>query len=72
MRKRVRSEESDFAQESLQMGVSITEVKDHMEYWLNKRVSEIKTTHERISTLKVVPSMSFSTSRCSPERKDPR
>ena len=36
------------------MGVSITEVKDHMEYWLTKRTSEIQTTYEeRLSTVKV-------------------
>ena len=49
-----RSSRMCIAQESLQMGVSITEVRDHMEYWLTKRGSEIKTTYEeRITSLQV-------------------
>ena len=36
------------------MGVTMTEVKDHMEYWLSKRTSEMQKAHEeRLSTVKV-------------------
>ncbi|CAL8460958.1 g489 [Coccomyxa elongata] len=39
--------------ESLQMGVSMTEVKDHMEYWLTTRTSEMQKAHaESVTTMK--------------------
>jgi hypothetical protein len=42
------------AQETLQMGVAMTEVKDHMEYWLTTRTSQMQKAHaESLSTMKV-------------------
>ena len=36
------------------MGVAMTEVKDHMEYWLTTRTSQMqKTPAESVSTMKV-------------------
>lgn len=36
------------------MGVSMTEVKDHMEYWLTTRTSEMQKAHaESVTTMKV-------------------
>ena len=36
------------------MGVAMTEVKDHMEYWLTTRTSQMQKAHaESVSTMKV-------------------
>ena len=43
-------------QESLMMGVAMTEVKDHMESWLTKRTADLTQEFEgRLSRTKVGP-----------------
>lgn len=56
MRKRSKRLKSPtlVVQESLQMGVTMTEVKDYLEYWLSRKTSDMQKEHgEQVASMKV-------------------
>ena len=43
-----------FVQENLQMGVTVTEVKDYLEFWLTRKTSDLQKEHkQQMASIKV-------------------
>ena len=44
-----------YVQENLQMGVTVTEVKDYLEFWLTRKTSVLQKEHEQqLTSIKVL------------------